>query len=931
MKRLFAILVIVGLLFAGLFVLFPGRATAATTRHGGWADSIVWSLQGDGSLATQAMDAGTMNMWLYYYSTQAQLQAAQSDPNLGLITVAGSYEDMLFNPSPLSAAASATLFNPFEVRGVREAMNYLIDRSYISREVYGGAAFPQTAVESSQSPEYARNPVFFAGLEAKYVYNPAVASQMVTDALTGVPNVAFTGGQWTYKGTPITIQLLARLEDQRHQIGDYVAAQLRSIGFTVNEQVVNSNTANQVVYSGDPTGGAWMVYTEGFATTALTAWPDSDPYYFYCGGNGEPFFTANGGLYAPPATLNDACNRLLAGQYVSVADRQSLFESASTLGIADSVRVWLAAGATFPYAKKTTAPFTYDLAGGPWSFYSTRSTQLLDASGNPIVGGQLNIGNRRQFVSDWEPWAQSGFTFLYDILPFYDFADFGVFPDPHTGLYIPIRSTFDVTTAGPTGTLPVPATAYWFNASQVAPTVFSNTWQTVGSGVTATSKVVFNYTFGPWHDGAPMDMSDVLYALALNARRNYGDIFAKDPLASAFPGQLLNQTFKGLEVIDSTHLAIYLNYWHVDPTVIAATADGPGLTFPSTSWDESELAMATVLHGNTVVSTTTANLQGTTSLDLTKGATIGFMDRELNANVTVSGPTVSIPPGFGTGSPFAISAADATARWTALGNPAAGFRSESGTYYSSNGPYYIHRIDTTAKTIEFSNFATANGAHGDYPFLADHFASLIVPKVPATALAGPSQILTGLPATFNLTTTLQGAPYDAVSSSYLVLNPATHSVALSGTPTRTAAGKWEIALNGAQTAALSPGAFTIQTITVGAEAAVPSFSTASFTAISQLAYFQGQFALALGEANNRISNLQNSLNSTNAQLTSAQSTINSLTGLLYASIAVALVAVVVAVVSTAVLARRLPKRGGGGGGGGGGMTGDEEPKGPEEL
>src|SRR6266705_5748768 len=82
MRRLFAILVIVGLLFAGLFVLFPGRATAATTRHGGWADSIVWSLQGDGSLATQAMDAGTMNMWLYFYSTQAQLQAAQSDPNL---------------------------------------------------------------------------------------------------------------------------------------------------------------------------------------------------------------------------------------------------------------------------------------------------------------------------------------------------------------------------------------------------------------------------------------------------------------------------------------------------------------------------------------------------------------------------------------------------------------------------------------------------------------------------------------------------------------------------------------------------------------------------------------------------------------------------------------------------------------------------------
>src|SRR5207245_9310301 len=125
---------------------------------------------------------------------------------------------------------------------------------------------------------------------------------------------------------------------------------------------------------------------------------------------------------------------------------------------------------------------------------------------------------------------------------------------------IQIRSAFDESTARSTGTLPVPATSYWFNASQTSvPTVFTNAWQSVGSGVTATSKVFFNYTFGPWHDGAPMNMNDVLYALALNARRNYGDVFAKDSLASAFPGQLLNQTFKGLEVIDSTHLEIYLN------------------------------------------------------------------------------------------------------------------------------------------------------------------------------------------------------------------------------------------------------------------------------------------------------------------------------------------------------------------------------------
>src|SRR3989449_9879394 len=139
MRRLFAVLVIVGRLIAGLVVLFPGRAAAATPRQGGWADSIVWSRQGDGSLATAAMDAGTMNMWLYYYATQAQLQAAQSDPNLGLITVAGSYEDMLFNPSPLNAPAAAALFTPSPVTGGRTAIDHPVHRPYGPPASYGEA------------------------------------------------------------------------------------------------------------------------------------------------------------------------------------------------------------------------------------------------------------------------------------------------------------------------------------------------------------------------------------------------------------------------------------------------------------------------------------------------------------------------------------------------------------------------------------------------------------------------------------------------------------------------------------------------------------------------------------------------------------------------------------------------------------------------
>ncbi len=926
MKRLVAVLVIIGLLAAGMLVLTGSRASAATTRYGGWADQLIWTKQPDGSIATQQMDAGTMNMWTYYYSTQTQLSAAQTDSNLGLITVPGSIEDLLFNPVPFNQTAAATIFNPFSITEVRTAMNYLFDRSYMAREIYGGAAFPQTAVESSQTPDYARDPAFFAALEAQYTYNFQTAKAMVTQGLTGVSDVAFTNGQWTYKGTQINLNIVVRSEDQRRQIGDYATSQLTALGFHVTEIVTVAANAYNIVYYGDPTGGAWNVYTEGFGATALTAWADSDPYYYYCGGQDEAFMYTAGppwGIYRPPQTLLDACNKLLYAQYTSVADRQTAFETAATLGLEQGVRVFLLAGATFPYAKKTIVPPVYDLAGGLWSFYSTRSAQLIDSSGNPIVGGRLIVGNKAQFVSDWNPWAQSGFSFLYDVMPFFDFTDYGVWLNPDTGLYIPIRENFTVTTAGPGGSLSVPSTAYFYNASKLG-TGYNNTWGHVGSGVTATSEVIFEYTFAPWHDNATMNMNDILYSVASVFRRTGapavtnrgagGDLFAKDPQGSTYGAQLFAQDFRGLQVLDSTHLAIYINYWHVDPTVIASVAD----VWPSTSWDESELAFATVLHNNAKFDSTNAKTAGVTAVDLTKGNTMTLMAAELANNVTTSGTGVTVPPGFGASSPFPISQNEATTRWADL----AAWKTATGTYYSSNGPYQLARIDLTGNQIVMYN----NPA---YPYTADHWSQFEKPKIPTATVAGPSQVLIGLPASFNLTTALFGTPYDDVTAVFLVLNPATSTVLYSGPVVHTGVGTWAVNMTPAQTTTLAPGAYTVETVTVGGEAAVPVFSTTSFTAISQLDYVLLQVGLALGNANSRISGLQNSLNSTNSQLTSAQNTINSLSGLLYASIAVAVVAVVIAALSVVLLFRRIPKVGGKGGAPE--TEESEPPKGPEEL
>ena len=43
-------------------------------------------------------------------------------------------------------------------------------------------------------------------------------------------------GKWYYEGEPVVLIGLIRPEDERMQIGDYFAAQLEDIGFTVDRQ-----------------------------------------------------------------------------------------------------------------------------------------------------------------------------------------------------------------------------------------------------------------------------------------------------------------------------------------------------------------------------------------------------------------------------------------------------------------------------------------------------------------------------------------------------------------------------------------------------------------------------------------------------------------------------------------------------------------------
>src|SRR5256712_442473 len=663
------------------------------TPMGGIVDQVQWFTQRDASQALLQLDTNQMDIYAGSLITQAQVQAAHADPAIRTTDSYGWDTDLFVNPVPVNQSLAPGVFNPFAIREIRQAMNYLIDRNYINEEIFGGYGHPHATIWTNVSPEVTRDPFFFRDLNRENEPNYTRAHAMVSDGLNA-SGATYNGTAWFWHGNPITINVIERVEDRRHLIGQYVSTQLRALGPQVNE----------------------------------------------------------------------------------------------------SVRVWPLADEPFVYSTRVTGLIS-GFNEGPWNALSIRNARF----GTP--GGTLRVGDRLFLVSPWQPWE--GFTLVYDQIVGSAFMDSGVTTHPYTGEYIPVRAAFQIATAGRNGTLSVPPNATVFNTT-------TNTWVSVGPGITAASEVTFNYTFGNWHHAVAMNMNDVLYGVSLIARRARGDVAAHDPDAVGAHDRTFDRLFRGLQVENSPTLKIFLDYRHLDPSFIAATAD----VWPTTPWEVGELAMATVLRDHTRVSQNSASNDGLRVIDLTQGATISFMDNELaSGNIT----TGWRPPGFS----GLMSSAEAQARWSALQS----WRTSYGNYFPSNGPYMLTAVDPVNRQAVLSNFTS-------YPLAPNHWDSLLSPAVPSLAIAPIANVGIGWKAQVDISTSLGGQPYNNATVWYRIVQPNTTVVLLSSQANRTGPGSWVADLNASFTGNLTPGSYDFEAAAVGREASEAVFANRTFVVVT---------------------------------------------------------------------------------------------------
>jgi peptide/nickel transport system substrate-binding protein len=250
------------------------------------------------------------------------------------------FYELTFNPS--GPIFNNGKFNPFAIKEIREAMNILIDRDYIKDNI--SAMVPLWLPISSFEEDYEALKSDFIAIETQYEHNLTDAEATIKQYMesNGAEKV---GDQWQFNDEDITIIFLIRIEDERLEIGDYVAGLLENIGFTVDRQYKTSSEAFPIWYESDPADGEWHIYTGGWIHTDLDM---NEPTVFQFYYTPESTMTDTYGFisplyaaYAPSSEFRDLANIIAEDNFLSNEDRLAAVSDALYLAMQDSVRIWI--------------------------------------------------------------------------------------------------------------------------------------------------------------------------------------------------------------------------------------------------------------------------------------------------------------------------------------------------------------------------------------------------------------------------------------------------------------------------------------------------------------------------------------------------------------------------------------------------------------
>ena len=533
-------------------------------------DSVKFIQYLDENTALEEVRNGNLDIY-YDRISSDRLENPKSREGLEVFDSTGRSYSILVNP------AESNKFNPFSIKDVRFALNYLIDRKLIVNELMGGYGAPMISNYSPSDPEYL---TIIKQLETfNFRYNPALAEEIISDALEKKGAIK-SNGYWEIDQRPIEIAIFIRSDDQvRKSIGEILASELEKIGFTVKKDYGDLNKAYVIVYGSDPAELKWSLYTEGWSRSAFVRYDSVglsqmySPWFSNMPGSNDPSYWNYKNDY-----LDTITQKIYTGDFESEEERAKLIQDAIAEGVEQSVRIFIASKIDQFVANEKMEGIINDLGAGVPSRFTPINSRNDD--------NELVIGVKQIYQGAWNP--VMGLSDAYSRQIWGIISDPITFKHPFTGKTFPVRANWDVETAGPNGKLNLPDDAMMWDP-------IAHTWKKVPHGIQATSKVRYDLKFSNWHNGQKTDMNDILYSLYFvmewGVQTDENDK-TYDVEFTSIASQSV-KTIIGIEVVDEDTIDVYVNYWHFDEDEIAEWAS----LWSSMPWEISAAMEQAVLDG----------------------------------------------------------------------------------------------------------------------------------------------------------------------------------------------------------------------------------------------------------------------------------------------------------------------------------------------
>jgi peptide/nickel transport system substrate-binding protein len=739
-----------------------------SSQKGAYTDNLQFIQYLDGNIALHDIQAG--NLDTYFFRIPLETVASISkDPNVKIYEKnAGSF-GFLLNPAP---SKNPNILNPFQFKEIRFAVNYLINREFVVDEILNGYGSVQIDPFGISSPEYeALIPVIES---YNFKYNPSLAKGIIEKSLIS-HGATKLDGKWTYNGSPISIKLMIRSDDlPRKSMGEMLANELEKIGFTVQRDYGDLNKANLVVYGKDPQELSWQVYTEGFGGTSQfvrynpsTAAQMYSPYFGSMPGRGNPSF-----WNYQNSTLDKITQSIEFSNFTSEEERNELLRQALTLGIQESVRLFVAQNID-PYAASSSIKGLINDFGAGIS----TSKSLINARSIKNTSS-INVGVKEVYQGAWNNVGGCNDIYCTNILSLV--SDSPTSRNPYTGEVIPLRNEWtNITTMGPEKRLAVDNDAVTWNPSD-------QKWEDVGKN-TSKSKVTLHLVFSNWQNGQAMNKADLIYQLYFpyewSSKINSTDQ-TYDP-EYAQPAQVALKYLRGTKFLNNSTLVSFVDYWHFDKKEIADFAS----VWATSPWEVNAAIERLVKNGVFAYSRTEATVKNIEWLsliipshaqaikqELEKMKAEGFVPAPLKGMVSVD---------------EALKRYDASIKWITEHNHA----------IIGNGPYEIKNYNPAGRVISLAAFRDSS-----YPFPKGYWSIYESPKLAKFEKVQYPKIVTrGLPLKISGNVTIGGNYISNATLTYFIFDKDNHQVT-QGT------GKWIddngnflIAINGSSTKAMSIG------------------------------------------------------------------------------------------------------------------------------